>query len=173
VVSKIDTTHMVHDQQPAANKSARQTRELVRRLGKLTEAQAAIGWGVILLIITLLGAIYLNQSSKIAAVGRHVQELEFELDEVKRENTQLEREIAEAQSLDRLYGEVGRMGFVPADVSSIEYLVIPNYPSTAAPPVALIDSESRARRPVETMREALQIVLQDRLDDLMRGESGE
>lgn len=173
MVSKIDTSHMVHDKPPAANKSARQTRELVRRLGKLTEAQAAIGWGVILLIITLLGVIYLNQSSKIAAIGRNVQELEFQLDEVQRQNAQLEREIAEAQSLDRLYNEVGRMGFVPADVTSIEYLVIPNYPSTAPPPVTLMGTESKVRHPVESMREALQIVVQDRLDDLMRGESGE
>ena len=50
----------------------RQARELARRLGLLTEAQAAAGWGVIVVMGALLGAIYLNQASKIATIGRRV-----------------------------------------------------------------------------------------------------
>lgn len=165
---------MVHEgQQITVNKSARQTRELVRRIGKLSEAQAAMGWGVVLLIITLLGAIYLNQSSKVAAVGRHVQELEYELNQVQRENDQLKREIAEAQSLERLQGDMGRLGFVPSTSLDIEYIVIPDYPELAAPPVSVAVQQEKSTRAVETIGDALQIVLQDRLDDLMRGESGE
>ena len=132
-----------------------------------------MGWGVVLLIITLLGAIYLNQSSKVAAVGRHVQELEYELNQVQRENDQLKREIAEAQSLERLQGDMGRLGFVPSTSLDIEYIVIPDYPEQAAPPVSVAVQQDKPTRAVETIRDALQIVLQDRLDDLMRGESGE
>ena len=165
---------MVHErQQKTVNRSARQTRELVRRLGKLSEAQAAMGWGIILLILTLLGAIYLNQSSKIAAVGRHVQELQYELNEVQRENAQVERDIAEAQSLERLHAETVRLGFVPSQASDIEYLVVPDYPDTLPAPFSSLATNVRPNRPVETMREALQIVLQERIDDLMRGESVE
>ncbi len=165
---------MAHErQQPAANKSARQTRQLVRQLGKLTEAQTAMGWGVILLILTLLGAIYLNQSSQVAAVGRHVQQLEYELDQVQRENAELKRDIADSQSLERLQAEIQRLGFEPSSAIEIEYLVIPDYPEAAAPARSLAVEHEQAARPVETMQEALTIVLQDRLDDLMRGESGE
>ncbi len=165
---------MVHERQhQSVNKSARQTRELVRRLGKLTEAQAAMGWGVILLIITLLGAIYLNQSSKVAAIGRHVQELDYNLAEIQRENRQLEREIAEAQSLERLQKEMDRLGFVPSNVFDIEYLVILDYPASITPPTSSTIKDGHSTRPVETVREGLLIVLHDRLDDLMRGESSE
>ena len=165
---------MVHEgRQATMNKSARQTRELVRRVGKLTEAQAAMGWGVVLLIITLVGAIYLNQSSEVAAVGRHVQDLEYELNQFQRENDEIKREIAEAQSLERLQEEMVRMGFVPSSSFEIEYLVIPEYPELAAPPVSFPTQREKSKRPVETIGDALQIVLQDRLDDLMRGESGE
>ena len=165
---------MVHErQQQSMNKSARHSRELVRRVGKLTEAQAAMGWGVVLLIITLVGAIYLNQSSKVAAVGRHVQELEYELNQVQRQNDQLKREIAEAQSLERLQREMEHLGFVPSTAIDIEYLVIPDYPESTLPTVSLFVQQEKATRPVETIGEALQIVMQDRLDDLMRGESGE
>lgn len=165
---------MVHErQQSTVNKSARQTRELVRRLGKLTEAQAAMGWGVILLIIMLVGAIYLNQSSKVAAVGRHVQQLDYELSQIQRVNAQISREIAEAQSLSRLHEEMNRMGFVPSTAADTEYMVIPDYPEAAASPVLMPIQSEKPVRSVETMRDALGIVVRDYLDDLMRGESGE
>lgn len=166
-------TNMVHErQQQAVNKSARQTRELIRRVGKLTEAQAAMGWGIVLLIVTLVGAIYLNQSSKVAAVGRHVQELEYELDDVQRQNGAIERDIAEAQSLERLHAATERMGFVPTGPGEIEYLVVPDYPESPLPLVTASRQE-RPARPVDTIVEALKLVLQDHLDDLMRGEFGE
>ena len=165
---------MVHErQQTTVNKSARQTRELIRRIGKLTEAQAAMSWGIILLILTLVGAIYLSQTVKVAAVGRHVQQLEFELTDVQGVNTQIKRDIAEAQSLDRLHDEMEDLDFVPASPIDIEYLVIPDYPEIAATQVHMPVQQEKQTKPVESVREALQLVLQDRLDDLMRGESGE
>ena len=53
--------------------TTRQKREQLKRLGWLTEAQAVLGWGVILILVALVGAIYLNQASRIASVGRRVQ----------------------------------------------------------------------------------------------------
>ena len=55
---------------------ARQTREQLKRLNALTEAQAALGWGVILLLAALLGTVYVSQASRIATVGRRVQILQ-------------------------------------------------------------------------------------------------
>ncbi len=83
---------MVQEQfQRSMSRSSRHTRELGRKLSKLTEVQAAIGWGLILLVIALLGVIYLNQSSRIATVGRRVQTLQYDLGEIQRENADLER----------------------------------------------------------------------------------
>jgi len=161
-----------HTQQ-STNQSARKTRELSRRLSKLTEAQAAMGWGVILLIVMCLGAIYLNQSSKIAAVGRHVQQLDYALGEIQHENARIERDIAEAQAVERLQQEAARLGFVTAQSSDIEYKVIPNYPAGAPTGSTLTTEETERTRSPETMKEAILIILRSRLDDLMRGESGE
>lgn len=113
----------------------RQARELARRLGLLTEAQAAAGWGVVIILAALLGAIYLNQTSKIATIGRRVQAEQNDLDIVKRQNAELERLIAEAQSLERLESEARRLGFVPSTPSDIDFVVIPDYPTEPMPEI--------------------------------------
>lgn len=135
----------------------------------LTEAQAALSWGIILALGALLGTIYLYQASRIAGVGRHVQELQNELDDVKRVNAELEREIAEGQSLERLQAEAERMGFVRARPEDIEYLVVPDYPTAInqGPPLEVTEPPP----PIETVWEALVLAFQNSINDLARGES--
>jgi cell division protein FtsL len=164
---------MVQEQyQQAMSRSSRHTRQLARRLSKLTEVQAAVGWGLILLVIALLGVIYLNQSSRIAAVGRRVQTLQYDLSVLQRENADIEREIAQSQSILRIQEEASRMGFVTAQPGNIEYLVVPNYPS-----VALVTEEevqtSVEPSSIESMKGGLWLVIETGLNELMRGESRE
>lgn len=154
------------------SRSSRHTRELGRKLSKLTEVQAAIGWGLILLVIALLGVIYLNQSSRIAIVGRRVQTLQYDLDELQRTNADLERDIAQAQSITRIQKGAEKMGFVKAQPAYIEYLVVPNYPSDT--PVTEKEARTVAQSPAaESMSEGLWLVIENGLNDLMRGESHE
>lgn len=165
---------MIREQlQQSTGKSARQTREFTRRLSKLGEAQAAMSWGVILLIIMVLGAIYLTQSSKTAAIGRNVQRLDYKLEQIQQVNATLERDIAEAQALERLQQEAARLGFVSAQATDIEYKVIGNYPAAVATPANPSPPAAARPQPPETIRDALLVVLQERLDDFMQGEAGE
>lgn len=158
---------------PEEKPRPRQTRELARRLGLLTQAQAAAGWGVIIILGALLGAIYLNQTSKIATIGRRVQREQGALDVVKRENAELERQIAEAQRLERLNSEAQRLGFVPATPADIDYIVIPDYPTEIE---AEGEEESPIAEPIvlpETMWEAVALAIRDMGIDLTRGEANE
>lgn len=169
---------MTHNEMtPSENKSRpRQARELARRLGLLTEAQAAAGWGVILVLAALLGVIYLNQASSIATIGRRVQEEQLELDDVKLDNADLERRIAEAQSLERLTSEAVRMGFVPATAEDIDYVVIPDYPVQPAPPLPIGSPDEPAAATStspETIQEALLLALRASSEQLTTGETGE
>ena len=159
---------------------SRETREQARRLSWLTEAQAAVGWGIILVLAALLGTIYLRQASQIAAVGRRVQTIQIDLEDTKRENAELERQIAEAQSLERLQQEAIRLGFTIADPEDIEYIIVPDYPVAAEIDTAATAALSGAEvavptpaPPLETMNEALWLQLQNRIDSLIRGEAGE
>ena len=154
---------------------ARQTREQLKRLHALTEAQAALGWGVILVLAALLGTIYVSQASRIASVGRRVQILQNELTELKRQNNDLERDIAAAQAIDRLQAEATRLGFVAADPTDIEYIIVPDYPAEIeeTDPLEIPPTVTAVPPPVETVREALWLYLSDRFSDFIRGEARE
>lgn len=154
---------------------ARQTRDQLRRFRSLTEAQAVLGWGAILLLAALVGTIYVNQASRIAAVGRRVQVMQAELEEIKRENAVLEREIAQAQQLSRLQDEAVRLGFVLADPDDIEYLIVPNYP-TELPDVTLpaqVPTAVAPPNPPATLNDALWLSIQHRIRRFVQGEANE
>lgn len=158
---------------PEEKARPRQARELARRLGLLTQAQAAAGWAVIIILGALLGVIYLNQTAKIAAIGRRVQAQQADLDEVKRQNAELERLIAEAQALERLDAEAVRLGFVPSTPADIEYVVIPNYPiEPAVEPVEEV-TPAELPEPPESIWKAIALTIRDLGIDLTRGEANE
>lgn len=159
--------------QKSMTKSSRQTREITRKFRKLTEVQAAVGWGLILLVMALLGVIYLNQSSKIAAVGRHVQELRFEINTMQRENSDIERDIAEGQSLSRIQKEAERMGFIRAQSTNVEYLVIPPFTTVIDQSDDRRPQGKPAPEPVNSIQDALRLTAASAINDLMEGESGE
>ena len=153
----------------SARPSRKAKKERKRSLFWLTEAQAALSWGALLTLAALVGAIYLFQTSRIATTGRQVQVLQSDLDEMKQENIELERDIAEAQALDRLQRDALKLGFSRSTPGDVEYLVIPDYPQ---------ESESRATpepvsqsEPAENMVEALWLAIRNSVGDLIHGES--
>ncbi len=158
---------------PTTPRPSRSFRQRARNLIWLTEAQAALGWGIIIILIALLGAIYLTQTSRIAATGRRVQLLQGDLTDIKRENATLERQIAEAQALPRLQERAAALGFIPARPDNIEYLVVPDYP-TGAPPIATPPPEViPTPEPIETIQEALWYAVKEYVAGLIQGESSE
>jgi hypothetical protein len=96
----------------------------------MLEAQAALGWGVIVTLLTLLGVVYLSQASQMIASGYEMQQLAAELRELQKENTYLEAEVATGQRVRQLQRQAIELGFSPAAPEDIEYLSVPNYPPT-------------------------------------------
>ena len=136
---------------------------------RLTEAQVALSWGALLTLAALVGTIYLLQTSDIANRGQEVQILQRRLDDIKQQNIELERDIAEAQSLDRLQREALKLGFTRSTPRDVEYLVIPEYPeapaAVATPEIAL------PGEPPENMAEALWLAITNSVGDLIHGKS--
>lgn len=154
----------------AEGKSRREKRQKARRLNALSDAQVALGWFVILALAALVGAIYVSQASRIAGAGRQVQILQNRLDDLKRQNADLEKDIAEAQSLEWLQQEAVRLGFVRAAPEDIEYMVVEGYPQATAPSPPPSPTPTPTR-PAESMSEAIWLALRGSLDGLVRGEA--
>jgi cell division protein FtsL len=136
---------------------------------RLTEAQAVLGWLVVLALIALLGAIYLFQTSSIASTGRMVQELQIELNDIKRTNSELERDIAEAQSLKRLQSDANKYGFIKASPENVDYLIVTDYPQENE--MSLEEESSQWPEPLDDIRSAVMKFVTGKVDDLVRGES--
>ena len=75
---------------------------------------------VVVVALTLTAAFYLMLVSQTAARGRHIQQLQAELFRLRRENEQLEVEIANEGSIPRLRERAIEMGFAPAE--QLEFL---------------------------------------------------
>ena len=80
-------------------------------------------FAVIVALLVLVAALYLMLVSRTAAQGRHIEQLREELAWLKKENEQLEVEIAKVDSVSRLWNRAIELGFVPAD--QVEYLSVP------------------------------------------------
>jgi len=147
----------------------RAVKEQHRRRAWLNDAQMAMGWLIVFGLAALLGTIYLSQASRIASSGRRMQILQSQLDTVKRDNADLEGNIASVQALDRLLVEAQNMGFRPADPAEIEYLVVPDFPTEALPQA----TPEPTRQPIETMQEAIFVAISSSLEGLGKGVANE
>ncbi len=147
----------------------RAMKEQHRRRAWLNDAQMAMGWLIVLGLAALLGTIYLSQASRIARSGRQMQLLQAQLETVKRDNADLERDVAAVQALDRLLAGAQNMGFRSAEPEDIEYLVVTNFPVSTQPG----PTPQPTRLPVETMQEAILLAIGSSLEGLGRGEANE
>ena len=102
----------------------------------MRKVSARATFGLVVLII--IAALYMSQSSAASTLGRQLEDMLAERDELQQENEQIRGEIAIVQSMRRLQGRANEMGFVPADAADIRYIVIDGYnPDTTSAPIEI------------------------------------
>jgi uncharacterized protein (DUF3084 family) len=127
----------------------------------------ALALGVLSLFVAIIiGALYLSQSSSSSAVGRQLEILISQRDDLEQANEQLRAEIASLQSMPRLEQRAQELGFVPADVSDIEYLVVDGYNPNRETSIVPMQAKTN---PVPTYDESFTGWLQQQID-LLRGQ---
>jgi cell division protein FtsL len=100
-------------------------------------------------LIALLGLLYLTQSAQATMTGKRVLRLQERLEQLRRENAQLEYEIAVLSAPSRIAERAARLGLRPLTPAQAKYVVITDYPSlppasptksvTGAPPPSTFD----------------------------------
>jgi hypothetical protein len=86
---------------------------------------ALAGLGIIIAII--IGALYLAQSASVSQMGRQLEALIAQRNQLEQTNEQFRAEIAELRSVPRLLARAQEMGFTNAARENIEYLVVDGY----------------------------------------------
>ncbi len=115
--------------------------------------------------IIALAGMYLSEASRAATAGRDVQSLQATKADLQLTIDRQRVQIADAKSLTRLEARARELGYVPAEIEQVEYLLVPGYPGTqvAASPAAPAASDA-----VPDYNESLGSWLAQTLSALMR-----
>ncbi|MBC7249272.1 MAG: cell division protein FtsL [Anaerolineae bacterium] len=90
------------------------------------EARTVAIVALVLALLSLVGWLYLTQTSHLAVTGYRIMELEQRKALLEEENAQLEAEIAELESAARLMARAQALGFQRPE--KVTYVIVPNYP---------------------------------------------
>lgn len=103
------------------------------------EARTALTVGLILTALSLVGWLYLTQTSHLTVTGYRIREMEQRKARLQEENAQLEAEIAELGSASRLVARAKEMGFQSPE--RVTYVAVVNYPTSEEGVSATRDQE--------------------------------
>jgi cell division protein FtsB len=115
----------------------------VRKHSEFRPTRSIIAVGTLFLFVgIIIGALYLSQSSTTSALGRQLEELVIERNDLEQANEQLRAEIASLRGVGRLLTRAQELGFVPAEQGQIQYLVVSGYNAVDEPLEALAIPEA-------------------------------
>lgn len=75
----------------------------------------------------LIAGLYLAVNARVAREGRKVLELQSQMDELDRQTAELRSNLAELTTPSRMLEQALEMGFRPAEMSDMLYVVVPGY----------------------------------------------
>ena len=79
------------------------------------------------LALAMVSALYLDVTSQAAILGREIQTLQSKTADVKRENADLETQLAILLSTRTMDARAYALGYRPAEPGEIHYLIVPGY----------------------------------------------
>ncbi len=98
-------------------------------------------------LVALVGLVYLAQSAQTTMTGKRVVRLQERLEMLRRENAQLEYEIAVLNAPNRIAERATRLGMRPVTAAQIKYIVVGDYPmpsSTASARTTMLTASPSA-----------------------------
>jgi cell division protein FtsL len=125
-------------------------------IGKKNQASKKASWRkslritsrTVMTIVALLiiGGLYLAVNARVARLGREVLDLQIEKAELERQTAELRSRLAELTMPDKMMERALELGFRPAEMADIQYVVVDGYvdpdPFVAPePPESIIERE--------------------------------
>jgi hypothetical protein len=107
----------------------------VKQLSKWVMHVRRAGWpggpvamrlGIAVALLGLLAWLYLAQASQMSTIGRHLEAMRAEYDQLKRENAELLNQITQEGSIPHLQQRSAELGLIPAE--QVDYLLLTTMP---------------------------------------------
>lgn len=80
-----------------------------------------------LIIVALVAGIYLNVTARAATIGRNIQALRFNIEELERQNADLGSQLAAVTSNREMQKRAEDLGFYSVDSEEILYVLVEGY----------------------------------------------
>ena len=93
-----------------------------------SQTQAVAMLSITLLTAAVIGGFYLAVASRAATAGRDLQRLEARKTELLQDNDELQAQLANLRSINRLAARAVALGFQPATGDQLEYMRVESYP---------------------------------------------
>jgi cell division protein FtsL len=81
---------------------------------------------LLVFLIALLGLLYLTQSSQATMTGTHALDLQDRYERLRRENAQLQYEVAVLTAPEKIAARATKIGLRPAVITQTNYIAVKN-----------------------------------------------
>lgn len=93
-----------------------------------SQTQAVAMLSITLLVAAVVGGLYLRVAARAANAGRDLQALEARKTELLQSNDELQSQLAQLRSIDRLAARAVALGFQPATSDQLDYIRVDSFP---------------------------------------------
>ena len=87
---------------------------------------------LVVVVLAMVAALYLNVTSRTAIAGREIQDLNDSIASSKQVSSDLQTQLAGLTSASSMEKRAREMGFRPVEPAELEYLVVPGYVARVA-----------------------------------------
>jgi cell division protein FtsL len=99
---------------------------------------------LVLVFMALVAGVYLNVTARAAALGREIQEMQYEIEAARQENANLLARLAQMTSSREMERRAYELGFRPIEMEEAIFLPVPGYQARSlvvlAPAPAVFES---------------------------------
>ena len=99
---------------------------------------------LVVIVLALVAALYLDLSARTALAGRGIQELQSEITAMQRTNADLETELANLTSSAVMQQRALELGYRPVKPGELDYVFVPGYVAPE-PDILLAAADSTTR----------------------------
>jgi cell division protein FtsL len=99
---------------------------------------------LVIIVLALVAALYLDLSARTTLAGRDIQELQAQITAIQRSNADLETELADLTSSAIMQQRALELGYRPVKPGELDYVFVPGYVAPE-PDILLASADSTSR----------------------------